>query len=137
VNEKILFAVRFSLIQTPGTAAITDQGGNVFSSALLGPLSNHGGPTFTHEPLVGSPAINAGDPSAMEGVNRVPFFDPRGAPFIRVADGRIDMGAFESQAAVDAAFNNGGPALSRNARGRRNIIPEAFKLTFSFIDAAS
>ena len=30
---------------------------------LLGPLADHGGPTLTHAPLPGSPAIGAGDPA--------------------------------------------------------------------------
>ncbi len=38
-----------------------------------------------------------GDPAAMAGVDGVPQFDQRGAPFTRVHGGRIDIGAFESQ----------------------------------------
>ncbi len=68
---------------------------------LLGPLADNGGPTFTHALLAGSPAINAGDLSAVAGVGGVPEFDQRGTPFGRVFNGRIDIGAFEYQAASD------------------------------------
>jgi hypothetical protein len=63
----------------------------------LGPLTHNGGPTMTHALLPGSPAIEMGDPTAMVGVNGVPMFDQRGEPFARVFDGRIDIGALESQ----------------------------------------
>ncbi len=64
---------------------------------MLGPLADNGGPTLTHALLAGSPAINAGDPNSVAGINGVPFRDQRGAPFIRVYGGRIDIGAFELQ----------------------------------------
>jgi len=60
---------------------------------LLGPLASNGGPTQTHALLLGSPAINAGDPQA----SGIPEFDQRGNPFTRISDSRIDIGAYESQ----------------------------------------
>ena len=60
---------------------------------VLGPLANNGGSTPTHSLLPGSPVIDAGDP-ALSGANE---FDQRGAPFVRVANGRIDIGAVEQQ----------------------------------------
>ncbi len=62
---------------------------------LLSPLGNFGGETQTHALLPGSPAINAGDPDFVV----PPEADQRSAPFVRVSDGRIDMGSFESQIA--------------------------------------
>ena len=62
----------------------------------LGPLTDNGGPTMTHALLPGSPAINAGDPAAVAGVDGVPVHDQRGAPFTRVYGGRIDIGAVEA-----------------------------------------
>jgi CSLREA domain-containing protein len=70
---------------------------------LLGSLADNGGPTQSHALLNGSPAIDAGNSSAVAGVGGVPSFDQRGAPFTRVHGGRIDIGAFELQPA--------GPAL--------------------------
>jgi hypothetical protein len=60
---------------------------------MLGPLQNNGGPTFTHALLLGSPAINAGDPN----FTPPPFFDQRGIGYDRVVNGRIDIGALEVQ----------------------------------------
>jgi hypothetical protein len=68
---------------------------------LLSPLADNGGPTMTHALLPGSPAINRGDLNAAVGVNGVPEFDQRGAPFARIFGGRIDVGAFEYQATSD------------------------------------
>jgi hypothetical protein len=62
-------------------------------AAILGPLANNGGPTMTHALVPGSPAINAGNPAFVP----PPDFDQRGAPFTRVAGGRVDIGAFEVQ----------------------------------------
>jgi hypothetical protein len=50
---------------------------------------------WTRALLIGSPAINKGDPGAMAGFGGVPAFDQRGSPFARVVAGRIDIGAFE------------------------------------------
>jgi hypothetical protein len=58
---------------------------------LLGPLADNGGPTPTMAPLIGSPAITAGDPTG------APGFDQRGAP--RIVNGTIDIGAYEVQPA--------------------------------------
>ncbi len=54
---------------------------------LLGPLANNGGSTLTLLPLLGSPAINAGDNASC------PAFDQRGFP--RPMDGICDIGAME------------------------------------------
>ena len=64
--------------------------------ALLGPLADNGGPTQTLALLAGSPAIDAGDP-LFSSVENALFYDQRGVGFLRVRDGRIDIGAFESQ----------------------------------------
>jgi hypothetical protein len=61
----------------------------------LGPLTENGGPTWTHALLPDSPAIDMGDPEAVAGVDDVPLFDQRGRPYARIVNGRIDMGALE------------------------------------------
>lgn len=72
------------------------------ANPLLGPLADNGGPTQTHALVSGSPAIDAGNPAAVPGVNGVPQFDQRGTPFARTFDGDdntsvvIDIGAFET-----------------------------------------
>ena len=60
---------------------------------LLGPLADNGGPTTTHTVLLGSPAIDTGDPTAVAGMDNVPAYDQRGAPFARVVDGNLVPGA--------------------------------------------
>ena len=105
---------RYSLIGVSTGASITDSGGNQIGiatapiNALLGPLANNGGPTFTHTLLSNSPAIDAGDPAAIGGVN-VPATDQRGSGFGRVENGkdtgaRIDIGAYEVQSGSIRGF---------------------------------
>jgi hypothetical protein len=60
---------------------------------LLGPLQDNGGPTQTLALLAGSPAIDAGDNGAVT----LPY-DQRGPGFDRIANGTVDIGAYEVQA---------------------------------------
>jgi predicted outer membrane repeat protein len=75
-----------------------DQNNVATLSTTLGPLADNSGPTLTHALLPGSPAIDAGDP-AFDG-SSLPF-DQRGTGFPRVANGRVDIGAFEFQPTCD------------------------------------
>ena len=56
----------------------------------LGPLADHGGPTWTMLPLAGSPAIDAGGSTTLTA-------DQRGLP--RVVGAKVDIGAVEVQEA--------------------------------------
>ncbi len=47
-----------------GSCALAADGDMTVPSAMLGPLQDNGGPTQTHAPLTGSPAIDAGDSAA-------------------------------------------------------------------------
>jgi hypothetical protein len=85
----------FSLIETPAGVAVTGSNNKTGVDPLLGPLADNGGPTLTRPLLAGSPALNAGDPTAVAGGGGVPLNDQRRAPFGRVFDGRIDIGAVE------------------------------------------
>ena len=107
-------SARSSLIGYSYDATITDNGGNLIGTfaslidPLLGPLTDNGGSTFTHALLAGSPAIDAGDPDLVAGIDDVPKFDQRGMSWSRVVGGRIDIGAVESQPNPlpgDANFN--------------------------------
>ena len=69
-------------------------GDQINTDPLLGSLQDNGGPTFTHELLKGSPAIDAGDPK----FSPPPYYDQRGPGFPRVRNDRIDVGSFEVQA---------------------------------------
>jgi CSLREA domain-containing protein len=73
----------------------------------LGPLQDNGGPTLTHKPLPGSPAIDAGDTTLADGT--APLFDFNGdgvingndilerdqRGFARVVTSTVDIGAVE------------------------------------------
>lgn len=66
--------------------------------AMLEPL-HFNGQTLVHPLMSTSPALDAGDNTLVTSA-----FDGRGAPFARIANGVVDMGAFESQTPSDAAF---------------------------------
>ena len=83
----------YNLSSDDGAGVLSGPGDQVNTDPLLGPLQANGGPTFTHELLPGSPAIDAGDPN----FTPPPFFDQRGSGFARVVNGRIDKGSFEVQ----------------------------------------
>jgi hypothetical protein len=114
-NGQITFdKVFYSLIGNKASTSLAaapvsapDAHGNMIGDAtigvidpMLGPLADNGGPTLTHAPLPGSPLINRGDPAAIAGLGDVPATDQRGAPYARVASGRIDIGAVELQLPV-------------------------------------
>jgi CSLREA domain-containing protein len=93
------------LVEAPVSSP--DANGNLIGGAingvidpLLASLAENGGPTKTHALLPGSPAINAGNAASPGRGEEFPEFDQRGAPFARVAGGRIDIGAFELQPSV-------------------------------------
>lgn len=98
----------------------------------LADLADNGGLTETHALLAGSPALNAGDPAALGGVGTTPLYDQRGKPMSRVAGGRIDIGAYESQpipAAFMGDFNADGSVdtldyiVWRHAQGTTGLTP--------------
>ncbi|HEY3394717.1 MAG TPA: choice-of-anchor Q domain-containing protein [Lacipirellulaceae bacterium] len=95
-------AVNYSLI---GTGVVPTSGGNniVTNDPQLGPLTFNGGLTKTHAPLAGSPVLNAGDPNIVFIPDE---FDQRGEPFVRVAQGRIDIGAVELQDPLPALLGD-------------------------------
>ncbi len=84
----------YNLSNDNGGGFLAATGDQINTPPLLGPLQDNGGPTFTHALLVGSPAIDMGDPN----FTPPPDYDQRGPGFDRVMNGRIDIGAFEVQA---------------------------------------
>ena len=84
-----------------GITSATGTGNILNQAALLGPLSDNGGPTQTHALLSGSPAIDAGnDLLAVDADDNPLLTDQRGVGFERIQDGgsgtaTVDIGAFE------------------------------------------
>ena len=70
----------YNLSSDDGGGLLIGPGDQINTDPLLGPLRDHGGPTLTHMPMRGSPAIDAGDPS----FTPPPDHDQRGACFLRV-----------------------------------------------------
>ena len=83
----------YNLSSDDGSGLLNGPGDQINTNPLLGPLQDNGGPTFTHELLSGSPAIDTGDPTFAP----PPFYDQRGPGFFRARNGRIDIGSFEVQ----------------------------------------
>jgi len=83
----------YNISSDDGGGHLNGPGDQINTDPLLGPLQDNGGPTFTHLPLLGSPAIDAGDPNFMP----PPFRDQRGPCFHRVFGRRIDIGSIETQ----------------------------------------
>jgi hypothetical protein len=84
-------------------AQTADSNGNLIggsgSSAidpLLTELGDYGGPTHTHRINAGSPALNAGNPAFLPGLDGVAISDQRGAGYPRILAGIIDIGAVET-----------------------------------------
>jgi hypothetical protein len=92
-----------SLIEAPGNAVVLGAHNIIGTDPLLGPLASNGGPTLTHQPLPGSPAIDAGDPA----IPSPPATDQRG--FARIAGAAVDLGSVEVQQQGGAEV----PALSQ------------------------
>lgn len=83
-------------------AGVVLPGDTISTSPMLGALSANGGPTLTHAPIEGSPAIDAGsNPLALAN-------DQRGDGYVRDYGAAPDIGAFEVQPAVaDRIFADG------------------------------
>ncbi|MHC4879404.1 MAG: beta strand repeat-containing protein, partial [Planctomycetota bacterium] len=84
-----------NLIETVGTATgfNAGNGDTLGQSPILGPLTDNGGPTPTHEVLSGSPAIDAATAFPSSGGLPIPETDQRGVP--RTIGLAPDIGAFE------------------------------------------
>ena len=63
-------------------------------AALLGPLADNGGPTETHDLMMGSPALDAGDPVTFEAMDQRGVTRPQGlGPDIGSVESGGDFGA--------------------------------------------
>jgi predicted outer membrane repeat protein len=83
----------YNISSDNGGGFLNGPGDQINTDPMLGPLQDNGGPTLTHALLPGSRAIDAGDPN----FTPPPDYDQRGPGFVRVFNGRIDVGSFEVQ----------------------------------------
>jgi Bacterial Ig-like domain (group 3) len=98
INGTVDGTSSFNLIGTGGSGGLTNGVNNNqvgVANALLASLANYGGPTQTHAPLPGSPALNAGSNTLANSAGLTT--DQRGAGFNRIFNGTVDIGAFESR----------------------------------------
>ncbi|WP_417391538.1 choice-of-anchor Q domain-containing protein [Gimesia sp.] len=101
-------------------------------AGLLDPvLRDNGGVTKTHALLPGSAAINGGDNNALDDTNpdivnrRAITQDPRGAGFERIADGTIDIGAFEVQHTIaQVELRIVAEKTTTQSNGERTTLPD-------------
>jgi hypothetical protein len=127
----------YNLSSDNGGDLLTATGDQINTDPMLGPLQDNGGPTFTHAPLTGSPAIDAGKNFTARTT------DQRGAGFVRTFDDAsianandgdgTDIGAFEVQgppsqyaASIQQPINADGTSVFN---GRRGVVPVKFTLT--------
>jgi len=92
-NGGSLITHGYNVCSDNGSGLLNGPGDQINTDPMLGFLQNNGGPTLTHALLPGSPAIDAGDPNFAP----PPDYDQRGPGFVRVFNGRIDVGSFEVQ----------------------------------------
>jgi predicted outer membrane repeat protein len=119
----------YNLSSDNGGGLLTATGDQINTDPLLGLLQDNGGPTFTHALLVGSPAIDAGDPN----FTPPPDYDQRGPGYDRVVNGRIDIGAFEAQTVTPSYAGQVQPPINADGTStfsvRRGVVPVKFTLT--------
>jgi hypothetical protein len=93
----------------------------------LAPLRNYGGPTNSHALLIGSPALDAGDPSPLgSSPTACLATDQRGTPRNGDGDGdgvgRCDIGAYElREACGDLEDNDGDGSVDALDAGCQNV----------------
>ena len=109
----------YNLSSDDGGGVLNDPGDQINTSPLIGPLQNNGGPTFTHQLLPGSPAIDTGDPN----FTPPPFLDQRGPGFPRVMNGRIDKGSFEVQGPTPTPTPTATPCASAGTWTKQSPYP--------------
>src|SRR5581483_6000950 len=109
----------YNISSDNGGGFLIGQGDQINADPLLGPLQYNGGPTFTHELLPGSPAIDAGDPS----FTPPPLFDQRGPGFDRAVNGRLDVGSFEVQGPTPSPTASPTPSVTPTPSGTPSPTP--------------
>ena len=94
LNSAAVTSLGFNVTDTSAAdCTLDDATDQILTAPLLGLLSDNGGPTLSHLPLVGSPAIDMGDPISCPATDQRGFSRPRDGD----ANGSVicDAGAIE------------------------------------------
>jgi hypothetical protein len=131
LNGKVI-SLGFNVSSDNGAGFLTGTGDLVNRDPRLGPLADNGGPTLTHLPQAGSPALDRGSSDLMatlglttdqRGLSRV--FDDPGTPNAALADG-TDIGAVEAQQPTARNLfwrNLAGGNWNEAANWSANVVP--------------
>jgi hypothetical protein len=66
-NSGTVISHGYNLCSDNGGGFLNGSGDRINTNPMLGSLQDNGGPTFTHQLLAGSPALDAGDPTSQPG----------------------------------------------------------------------
>lgn len=113
-----LVSLGYNLISDNGNGLFTGTNDQINTDAMLGPLQDNGGPTFTHRLLPGSPAIDKGKRDAAPSLAL--STDQRGAP--RPIDFPSIPNANGGDGSDIGAFELGKPTLSLQKSGVNVVL---------------
>ena len=116
----------YNISSDNGGGYLNGPGDQINTDPLLGPLQDNGGPTLTHAPLPGSPAIDAGDPN----FTPPPLRDQRGRCFYRVFGRRIDIGSVEIQPRSTVSDSSTAPNSALRRANRTQELLTAYSQRF-------
>ena len=132
-----VISLGYNLSSDNAGGLLTAIGDQINTDPMLGPLQDNGGPTFTHAPLTGSPAIDAGKnftagTTDQRGLGFVRTFDSSSIANANGGDG-TDIGAFEVQPVTPSYAGQVQPPINPDGTStfnvRRGVVPVKFNLT--------
>jgi predicted outer membrane repeat protein len=128
-----VISLGYNLNSDDGGGYLTNATDQINTNPLLGPLQDNGGPTFTHAPLPGSPAIDKGINFSGSATDQRGFprtFDKAAIPNAAGGDG-TDIGAVESQSYTVVNTNDSGAGSLRQAIADSNAQPGTNNIDFA------
>jgi hypothetical protein len=129
----VVTSLGYNLSSDNGAGYLTNATDQLNTDPLLGPLQDNGGPTFTHAPLPGSPAIDKGknfSGSATDQRGLARTFDKAAIANAAGGDG-TDIGAVESQSYTVVNTNDSGTGSLRQAIADSNAQPGTNTIDFA------